>query len=122
MHKRTTFVGTLWVHYAEQHKSCIKPWHKNAIFIQIDKIEYRFEKKKNNTFLNEQRRCVGWRKLSALVHMKSSWLTGNAGHQFEGPQYSDGPEGSQVEIWTHSGQDPKGNETNPQKWAQAINI
>ena len=49
-------------------------------------------------------------------------LTGNTGHQFEGPQYSHSPEGPQVEIWAYSGQDPKGKETNAQKWAKAINM
>ena len=48
-------------------------------------------------------------------------LTGNTGHQFEGPQYAHSPEGPQVEIWTHSGQDPKEKETNAQTCAQAIN-
>lgn len=32
-------------------------------------------------------------------------LTGNTGHQFEGPQHSDGSEGPQVEVGAHRGED-----------------
>lgn len=67
-------------------------------------------------------RCVG--RHNEGPHSRFG-LTGNTGHQFEGPQNSDGSQGPQVEVGAHGGEDAEergGTHTHKKSARGSINI